>query len=406
MAPVLTTSSRNYDYDYDTVQPYFFLDGEEEEFYPPPRSQLLPGPGEDIWKKFELLPTPPLSPSRGPSLSDVPLSAAEHLEAVSDLLDEDCNPSAAFLQSFIIQDCMWSSSFAAATKLERVVSERLASLRARRDSSTTTNSAAADRQAGGSQVNTGYLQDLHTAATDCIAPSAVFPYATPSEKNGDGTAMEVASELCLDSPPLSSSDSESEEEEEEEGEEEEEEEEEGEEEEEVDVVTVDRRKASRRSDTGRRPDASSLVLKRSHINIHQHNYAAQQPPATLRQPAGKRAKPEESGCPAPRQSGGGGRRCCSPPRSDGEDGSDKRRTHNVLERQRRNELKMSFVALRDEVPAVADNDKAAKVVILKKATEFVFEIRQDERRLLTMKDELRKRSGELKHRLEQLRTLR
>lgn len=387
MAPVLTTSSRNYDYDYDTVQPYFFLDGEEEEFYPPPRSQLLPGPGEDIWKKFELLPTPPLSPSRGPSLSDVPLSAAEHLEAVSDLLDEDCNPSAAFLQSFIIQDCMWSSSFAAATKLERVVSERLASLRARRDSSTTTNSAAADRQAGGSQVNTGYLQDLHTAATDCIDPCAVFPYATPSEKSGDGAAMEVASELCLDSPPLSSSDSESEEEEEEE---------EGEEEEEVDVVTVDRRKVYRRSDTGSRPDASSLVLKRSHINIHQHNYAAQQPPATLRQPAGKRAKPEQSG----------GRRCCSPPRSDGEDGSDKRRTHNVLERQRRNELKMSFVALRDEVPAVADNDKAAKVVILKKATEFVFEIRQDERRLLTMKDELRKRSGELKHRLEQLRTLR
>eukprot|EP01031_Cornospumella_fuschlensis_P009502 gene9502-11662_t len=68
--------------------------------------------------------------------------------------------------------------------------------------------------------------------------------------------------------------------------------------------------------------------------------------------------------------GSGGRRCCSPPRSDSEDGSDKRRTHNVLERQRRNELKMSFVALRDKVPAVADNDKAAKVVILKKATEF------------------------------------
>ncbi|XP_070775027.1 transcriptional regulator Myc-B-like [Enoplosus armatus] len=387
MPPVLTMSSRNYDYDYDTVQPYFLLDGEEEDFYLPPRSQLLPGPGEDIWKKFELLPTPPLSPSRRPSLSDIRLSAADHLEAVSDLLDEDCNPSAAFLQSFIIQDCMWSSSFAAATKLEKVVSERLASLRARRDSSTTSNTnattdRAAEQQVGSSQVNTGYLQDLHTAATDCIDPSVVFPYTTLSGKSGDGAAVEVASELCLDSPPLSSSDSESEEEEEE-----------AEEDEEIDVVTVDRRKVSRRSDASSRADTAPLVLKRSHVNIHQHNYAAQQPSASLQQPAGKRMKSDS-----------GGRRCWSP-RSDGEDNNDKRRTHNVLERQRRNELKMSFLTLRDEIPAVANNDKAAKVVILKKATEFVTEIREDERRLLTMKDELRKRNRELKHRLEQLRTL-
>ncbi|GAA6236386.1 transcriptional regulator Myc-B-like isoform X2 [Lates japonicus] len=390
MPPVLTMSSTNYDYDYDTVQPYF-LDGEEEDFYPPPRSQLLPGPGEDIWKKFELLATPPLSPSRTPSLSDVPPSAADHLEAVSDLLDEDRNPSAAaFLQSFIIQDCMWSSSFAAATKLEKVVSERLASLRARRDSSTSTNTngatdGAADQQVGRSQVNTGYLQDLHPPATDCIDPSVVFPYTTLSKRSADGAAVEAGSELRLDTPPLSSSDSESEEEVEEEEEEEEEEDEE------IDVVTVDRRKASRRSDT------SPLVLKRSHINIHQHNYAAQQPSATREQPAIKRIRSEVASPASPR------RRCWSP-RSDGEDGDDRRRTHNVLERQRRNELKMSFLALRDEIPAVAHNDKAAKVVILKTATEFISEIREDERRLLTMKDELRRRSRELKLRLQQLRT--
>lgn len=111
----------------------------------------------------------------------------------------------------------------------------------------------------------------------------------------------------------------------------------------------------------------------------------------------------ESRCPAAAARQSGGRRCWSP-RSDGED-EDKRRTHNVLERQRRNELKMSFLALRDEIPALANNDKAAKVLILKKATEFIAKIREDERRLLRMKDELRKRSRELKHRLEQLRTL-
>lgn len=169
-------------------------------------------------------------------------------------------------------------------------------------------------------------------------------------------------------------------------------EEEAEEDEEIDVVTVDRRKVSRRSGAGSRPDASPLVLKRSHINIHQHNYAAQQPSSPVQQPAGKRMKSENSW------------RSWSP-RSDGEDSNDKRRTHNVLERQRRNELKMSFLALRDQVPAVAANDKAPKVVILKTATEFIVKVREDERRLLATKDELRKRSRELKQRLERLRTL-
>ncbi|XP_060901477.1 transcriptional regulator Myc-B-like [Labrus mixtus] len=397
MPPVLTMHSTNYDYDYDTVQPYFLLDGEEEDFYLPPCRQFLPGPDEDIWKKFELLPTPPLSPSRRPSLPDVPLSAAEHLEAVTDLLDEDCNPSAALLQSFIIQDCMWSSSFAAATKLERVVSERLASLRARRDSSAanSTDSAAADQQVCSSRVTTGYLKDLHAASTDCIDPSVVFPCTTLSGLSEDGGAMEVVSELCLDSPPLSSSDSESEEEEEEE------EEEEAEEDVEIDVVTVDRRNVSQRSDNSSRASSSPAVLKRSHINIHQHNYAAQQPSASAQQPAGKRFKPQ-SVCQTLKQSDGG-RRCWSP-RSDGEDNEDKRRTHNVLERQRRNELKMSFLALRDEIPALEKNDRAAKVVILKKAAEYIEEVKEHERRLLTTKEELRRRSRELRHRLKQLRT--
>lgn len=167
------------------------------------------------------------------------------------------------------------------------------------------------------------------------------------------------------------------------------------EDEDVDVVTVDRRKVPRRS------TASPLTLKRSHVTIFQHNYAAQQPPAPIEQPAIKRVRSEAPG-PAARQSAG--HRCWSP-RSDGEDSEDRRRTHNVLERQRRNELKMSFLTLRDEIPAVAKNHKAAKVVILKKAAEFITKLTEDERRLLRTKDELRKRSRELRQRLEQLRTL-
>ncbi|XP_053185493.1 transcriptional regulator Myc-like [Scomber japonicus] len=394
MPPVLTM---NYDYDYDLVQPCFYL--EEEDFYPPPRSQLLPGPSDDIWKKFELLPTPPLSPSRRPSLSDVPLTDHEHLELVTDALDEDCYPSAAFLQSFIIQDCMWSSSFAASTELEKVVSERLASLRARRDSNNNNKSSSSvSSRAADQQVSTEYLQDFHTVATDCIDPSVVFPYTALSEKSRDEAEAEVASEVVLDSPPISSSsDSESEEEEDEE-----EEEECVEEDEEIDVVTVDRRKSSRRCDVSSRPDVSPLVLKRSHINIHQHNYAAPQPSSSHQQPAGKRMKSEGTSS-APRQSGG--RKCWSPASDGGDDGdNDRRRTHNVLERQRRNELRMSFLSLRDQVPAVAHNEKAAKVAILKKATEYIVELGEDEKRLRAMKDELRKRSRELKHKLQQLRT--
>ncbi|KYO45181.1 myc proto-oncogene protein [Alligator mississippiensis] len=96
------------------------------------------------------------------------------------------------------------------------------------------------------------------------------------------------------------------------------------------------------------------------------------------------------------------RKCSSPRTSDSEE-NDKRRTHNVLERQRRNELKLSFFALRDEIPEVANNEKAPKVVILKKATEYVISIQTDEHRLIAEKEQLRRRRDQLKHKLEQLR---
>lgn len=179
MPPTLTGET------YDAVRSYYFLDSEEE-FYPR-CSQLPPGPGEDIWKKFELLPTPPLSPRRRPSLTS------------TDLPDEDCGPSSALLQSFIIQDCMWSSSFAAATELERVVSKRLASLQARQDSASVSDTAAA-----GARETAGYRQDLQAEPADGVSPSVVFPHA---ERQSDGARVEVESELRLDSSPFSSSSS-------------------------------------------------------------------------------------------------------------------------------------------------------------------------------------------------------
>ncbi|XP_011606306.1 transcriptional regulator Myc-A isoform X1 [Takifugu rubripes] len=404
-------ASKNYDYDYDSLQPYFYYDNEEEDFYP---QQLQPpAPSEDIWKKFELLPTPPLSPSRRPSLSSLFPSVADQLEMLTEFLGDDvvnqsiCDAdySQSFLKTIIIQDCMWSG-FSAAAKLEKVVSERLASLHAARK-----ESAGGDcTEPSGAvswKLNSSYLQDLNTSASECIDPSVVFPYpVAETPKHSAGTVH--SKDLGLDTPPnsgSSSSCSDSDDgDDDDDDDDDDEDQEEEEEEEEIDVVTVEKRQAVKRCDPSpsetRLP--SPLVLKRCHVSTHQHNYAAH-PSMRHEQPAVKRLKLE---------SGNGGhsrvlkqissnRKCSSPRTSDTED-YDKRRTHNVLERQRRNELKLSFFALRDEIPEVANNEKAAKVVILKKATECIYSMQSDEQRLLLLKEQLNRKSELLKQRLAQL----
>ncbi|XP_034023195.1 transcriptional regulator Myc-A [Thalassophryne amazonica] len=403
-------ATKNYDYDYDSLQPYFYYDNEEEDFYP---QQLQPpAPSEDIWKKFELLPTPPLSPSRRSSLSSLFPSTADQLEMVTEFLGDDAvnqsiicdgDYSQTFLKSIIIQDCMWSG-FSAAAKLEKVVSERLASLHAVRV------------EPAAWKVNSSYLQDLNTPATECIDPSVVFPYPV-AEIPKQSAARPPSEDLALDTPPNSSCSDSEDDDEEDEDEEDEEDEDEQEEEEEIDVVTVEKRQAVKRCDPSpvenRHP--SPLVLKRCHVSTHQHNYAAH-PSMRQEQPAVKRLKLESVS-----SSGGGGggsgsysrvlkqissnRKCSSPRTSDTED-YDKRRTHNVLERQRRNELKMSFFALRDEIPEVANNEKAAKVVILKKAAECIYSMQSDEQRLVLVKEQLRRKSELLKQRLVQLQSAR
>ncbi|KFO75505.1 hypothetical protein N303_07797, partial [Cuculus canorus] len=249
------------------------------------------------------------------------------------------------------------------------------------------------------------LHDLGAAAADCIDPSVVFPYPlserAPRAAGAPGSSP--SSLLGDDTPPTTSSDSDqlislffffflAEEEQEED--------------EEIDVVTLAEANESESStesstDTSEehsKPHHSPLVLKRCHVNIHQHNYAA--PPSTkVEYPAAKRLK-LDSGRVLKQISNN--RKCSSPRTSDSEE-NDKRRTHNVLERQRRNELKLSFFALRDQIPEVANNEKAPKVVILKKATEYVLSIQSDEHRLIAEKEQLRRRREQLKHKLEQLR---
>ncbi|XP_008059899.1 myc proto-oncogene protein [Carlito syrichta] len=334
----VSLASRNYDLDYDSVQPYFYCD-EEENFYQQQQQSELqpPAPSEDIWKKFELLPTPPLSPSRrsglgSPSCVAVAspfhapgdgggFSTADQLEIVTELLGGDmvnqsfiCDPDdESFIKNIIIQDCMWSG-FSAAAKL---VSEKLASYQAaRRDG-----------------------EDEH-------------------------------------------------------------------EDEEIDVVSVEKRQPpAKGSEPGSppaggpsKPPHSPLVLKRCHVSTHQHNYAA--PPSTRRDsPPAKRARLDS--VRVLRQISNN--RKCSSPRSSDTEENDKRRTHNVLERQRRNELKRSFFALRDQIPELENNEKAPKVVILKKAAVYILAVQAEEQKLVAEKGLLRQRREHLKHRLEQLR---
>uniref|UniRef100_A0A8C5KC22 Myc proto-oncogene protein n=2 Tax=Jaculus jaculus TaxID=51337 RepID=A0A8C5KC22_JACJA len=426
-------ANRNYDLDYDSVQPYFICD-EEENFYQQQQHSELqpPAPSEDIWKKFELLPTPPLSPSRrsglcSPSYVAVAsysprgadggggggFSTADQLEMVTELLGGDmvnqsfiCDPDdESFIKNIIIQDCMWSG-FSAAAKL---VSEKLASYQAARKDS---GSPSPARAPGGCSTSSLYLQDLSAAASECIDPSVVFPYplhdgSSPKPcASPDSAAFSPSSDSLLSSessprtspeplvlheetPPTTSSDSEEEQDEEE-----------------IDVVSVEKRQPpAERSEPGSspagghsKPPHSPLVLKRCHVSTHQHNYAA--PPSMRKDyPATKRAK-LDSGRVLKQISNN--RRCASPRSSDSEE-NDKRRTHNVLERQRRNELKRSFFALRDQIPELENNEKAPKVVILKKATAYILSVQAEERRLISEKDLLRKRREQLKHRLEQLR---
>lgn len=430
-------ASRNYDLDYDSVQPYFYCD-EEENFYQQQQQSELqpPAPSEDIWKKFELLPTPPLSPSRRSGLCSPSsyfavapfsprgdddggggssLSTADQLEMVTELLGGDmvnqsfiCDPDdETFIKNIIIQDCMWSG-FSAAAKL---VSEKLASYQAARKDP---GGPGLARTPGGCSTSSLYLQDLSAAASECIDPSVVFPYPLndPSPKScasaassPDSAAFSPSSDSLLsstesspqaspqplvlpeDTPPTTSSDSE----------------EEQEDEEEIDVVSVEKRQPPKRSESSpagshSKPPHSPLVLKRCHVSTHQHNYAA--PPSTRKDyPVAKRAK-LDSGRVLKQISNN--RKCTSPRSSDTEE-NDKRRTHNVLERQRRNELKRSFFALRDQIPELENNEKAPKVVILKKATTYIQSVQIEEQKLLSEKDLLRKRREQLKHKLEQLR---
>ena len=65
-------------------------------------------------------------------------------------------------------------------------------------------------------------------------------------------------------------------------------------------------------------------------------------------------------------------------------------SHNDLERKRRDELKRKFDCLRAAIPEIENNERAPKVVILKKAKAFVPRLQEEEKELRTEKENLKR----------------
>ncbi|XP_030346452.1 N-myc proto-oncogene protein [Strigops habroptila] len=432
--------SKNPDLEFDSLQPCFYPD--EDDFY-------LCGPdsappGEDIWKKFELLPTPPLSPSRA-GLQEQPPGGgpgpwggaavggcrpADPLDWASELLllppEADLwggSDAGDFfetglgvtnnLNSIIIQDCMWSG-FSAREKLERAVSEKLQGKAP----------AAAPPPPSGAAAASG-RSELGGAVPECVDPAVVFPFPVNKREAAAGRAAAVAVAAAGGGAPrggrpprpagdsrassssgddtLSDSDDEDEEEEDEE--------------EEIDVVTVEKRRSSsnkavttltitvRPKNTtfpSVRTQQNELILKRCAPIHQQHNYAAPSPYMESEEaPPQKKLKTE---VPRPVKPTIPPKSKSSSPRNSDSEDSERRRNHNILERQRRNDLRSSFLTLRDHVPELVKNEKAAKVVILKKATEYVHSLQAEEQKLLLEKEKLQARQEQLLKKIEYKRT--
>ncbi|XP_019367920.1 PREDICTED: protein L-Myc [Gavialis gangeticus] len=349
----------------DSYHHYFYDHDSEEDFY---RSTA---PSEDIWKKFELVPTPPTSPACGPAdkASCCSGAAGERGDWLPGccLAGEEPGEIFANLSAFILQDCMWSG-FSARERLEKARSEKL-------------SVPGVPRLA---PHKPSFAQDLGFghAATECVDPAAVFPCPLAESKIPASSGSE------------SQSDSEGEE---------------------IDVVTVEKRQSLnlRKPVTITvRADPLDPCMKHFHISIHQqqHNYAARSPPDPCSQEEAEKvikvepvsspeevAESSESSSPEPCLL----KTSSSAPNSDSEDMA-KRKNHNYLERKRRNDLRSRFLALRDQVPGLANCPKTPKVVILSKASEYLQSLVSAERRLAAEKRQLKARQQQLLKRISQL----
>lgn len=166
--------------EFDYYQHYYFNDFDmEEDFY------KSTAPSEDIWKKFELLPTPPMSPAR--TLSGALCKVLGQEEEGESPFIPDTDKLFGNLSSIIIQDCMWSS-FSASKQPEKAGGR-----------------APAVAQAGVSPVTKLSVRPskaqcvspcaaLATVASDCVDPAAVLTIPTSSSRKAASSGSESRSD--------------------------------------------------------------------------------------------------------------------------------------------------------------------------------------------------------------------
>lgn len=364
--------------DYEMFQPCFY-ENEPETISP---SSL---PNEDMWKKFELLPTPPLSPRRD---DDYDMNSLD-LEDFNLIFDEFFEKESAIpkimtlsetppnLNSNLIQDCMWSGD-----------SGRY---------------PTGDKNAACPDVN----------SADCVDPAAVFPYPIHSLNS-------IHSETKLHSLGTETpSDSE----------------------EEIDVVTVEKKQLQQVPVAPTKKTVFTVQsVKTERLDGHDEKFGSTKttvtvkvkvdcptdehpyslPVSSLKRVRSLPNSPSMSPLPSKRckrelsdrdmkkvchklRASGSSSASSSRNSSDSEDYPEGKRTqHNVLERKRRNDLKFSFFSLRDSVPELVKQERAPKVQILKKASEYIRKLTADERRLESEREMLQEKHEQLRRTLEKL----
>lgn len=386
--------------EFDRYQHYFFDDlDREEDFY------KSTAPSEDIWKKFQLLPTPPMSPTRTLSGGALHLSPGDKLSWLSKVLGQDEECEGQFmpgtgellgnLSSIIIQDCMWSS-FSASKQLEKVNGRVSAAAQ-------TVVPPVAQISVRPSKAQCvspgGPLATAAAAPTDCVDPAAVFTFPASSCRKPASSGSESRSDSSDDD------------------------------EEEIDVVTVESKQNRVRLVNVRKPVTITVRAdpcpKRFHMSVHrqQHNYAARSPDSDPEdddddedeeedddeeEEEDAEEPPRKRTCTASSQHSGSlagvsqpASPSESPQNSDAED-TDRRRNHNFLERKRRNDLRSRFLALRDEIPGL-ESAKTPKVAILTHATDYLADLHTREKRQLQEKKRLKTRQQQLLRKLAELK---
>ncbi|XP_075918305.1 N-myc proto-oncogene protein-like [Petromyzon marinus] len=364
------------DRDFDRCQPFFFFYDDDDEDRCAWDFNQSTAPGEDIWKKFELLPTPPLPPNWARPTPLLPSGGPCHGGTAGSPDDDDAEGPGVLsdpihgAEAVVLRDCMWSGFDSAGATPDKSATEK----------------PAAEKLggfAGGASLPSARLP----AASRAVPPEPGPGGRSPGEggRAGVGGAGPCSVPLVVTSAVVDPADlHDDDDDDEEDGE--------------IDVVTVESVavRAVYNTNTVRQYNqqqqqqrSTPAYASRGHIPlVHQHhNYAA---PPPENPPAAKRFGPD------PRPAG-----AAVPPPSY----RARWRTHNHLERQRRRDIRNGFLWLRDHVPELAHNDKAGMVQILQKATEYSRTLRRQEEQLEETKRQLKIRQRELLKRLESARNL-